>query len=221
MSKKMLSLAYMNNGTIPPSYGEGVVYKFKSENNKECQLWQCKKESDGQWNDDGEAYLHEYERYYVLSYFPTYKTQQNYADEHMNEDWFDYDEFLINMARNGDKISAVPIFIESAAYKLPYQQFYLEKGHIYAYDQESGITRELVRIEVKDKSTKDLMFAFFTLSRSENWTVPMVANLLDSQDCKMPMKWRENWVPSMRDNFPNIMVECQDVFVLDMEDCYE
>lgn len=218
MSKKMLNLAYKDNGTIPSSHGEGVVYKFTSEDKKDCQLWQCYKYPDGQWNDEGEAYTQHYERYYVLSYFPTYQTQEKFATDHMNEEWFDYDEFLMNLAHKGDEVSVVPIFAEAAAYKLPYQQFYLEKGHVYAYDQEHDITRELVRIEVKDKESHELKFGFFTLSRSERWTLPMVGNLLESQDSKMPLKWRNYWIPLIRENWEYLEVECKDVFVLDMED---
>lgn len=217
-----LALHFMNSGTIPPSHGEGVVYRLTCENNVSRQVWLCHKEADGQYDDEGRGYLQKYPPYYILTYFPTSEVQEKVFEKYMNEDWFDYDEALINKVHQGsgtpDYVGSLPICLEPACVRLPYLDWYIEKGHIYA--EGEGITRELVEIvcEYNDESGVYHYFHLYVLSRSEPWNWSQVANLISSQDSKLPLDWRNNWLEALRRYQKTIKITVNEVYVLDGRD---
>lgn len=220
MDKIKLELRFVNDSTYPPSHGEGCVYKFVTPD-KKAQVWLLQKEPDGQWDDEGKSYLHRYEPIHALAYFPSTEVMVQTYNGLENEEWFDYDEAVINTPHPGnnpdDYVGVLPLFMEQSTYMLPKLDYYLENGHIYAEDSETGIVRELVEVAVDyEDEVKDYHhFHFYVLSRSENWNWAQVANLIGSQDSKMPYEWKKNWSEAMLRYQNSMEITVRDVFVLD------
>lgn len=216
MNRVNLELEFMSNGTIPPSHGEGCVYKLVDSKAKQFQIWECHKESDGQYDENGQGYLHNYEPYYVLGYFPSRENVTKLANDLEQEyEEFDYDEFLMNIA-SPTEVHSLPIFIEQASALLPFQDWWVEDGRVYARDEKSQIVRELVRIEVWNKG--EFEFKFFTLIRSgdTHWNFAKLANVVYGQDSKMPLKVREEWNTILVRWSETLEVKVEDVYVHDI-----
>lgn len=194
----------MDDGTIPPTKGEGVVYKFRSGNTdqREYYLWEV------------EGYNNE--AFYTFSEYPMSDVMDDIKNIYAGEEWFEPDD-MDEILENGYDVNRVSIFVENN-YKLPYQEVYLENGRVFAHDEESDKDRELVRIRIAARGMDgiDEEASFYIFTRNAVWNKPMIMNLLAGMDSKVPhnfrMKCDKIWQNIMETD--DYAFEVEDVYVL-------
>lgn len=195
----------MNSGVIPSP--DGVSYMIRDGYCDNVWVWEVSSSDD--WG----------ESFYILSDYPNDNIFDHVKYMYRDYDWFDPEEFD-EMLKDGYDVNMVQIYYENN-YKLPYQALTIRNGHIYAYDEEMKVERELCRMRLAcqddDGNWNEFSFMMLVRERPVIYNRAMIMSLLNSYDSKVPKNQIElmNKFHSWLQNGNDYEFKIEDVFVLD------